>query len=463
MPSRLASRACAVLLGFAFMIALASPAEARQSSDKFADTLSKAREALAARDFAAAERVAFALTVLDPERWEGHLAYGAALLGAGKLDEAREAFATARSAPPEVALLAELALGAALSQPEAVPTESADAAAAPGASESSPVAPEEQLTARERTRVASARSIASDINRERDPAKRAALLAELMSATATVPSARGPRVEMLFLRTLAAIELDDGDAGWNAARELRKLGAFESAEPAYADIVARVERKGWDADKKPDFVGEKRAKLEAELAKIKSEFKRVHERTVDVAYESGDAVDRFRWNPSVTRLEFQGRDLVRIDVFKRRQRIAGKPDEFDFDGTVVHQLFDVRGFSESRENWSEISPAEAAEDWLSVPPGTVRLSIQGMQDRLRLVSLFGLPEEASKGRKWREGANSQGFGGVSHSSRLGISGVYGKSQADAAALVTILSRWKAIVLELDALDAKAAAQPGGAQ
>jgi formylglycine-generating enzyme required for sulfatase activity len=68
-----------------------------EASAKYEATLASAIAALAAGDAVQAEKFAFGLTVLDESRCEGHAALGAALAKQGKAEEAKKAFAAAKS------------------------------------------------------------------------------------------------------------------------------------------------------------------------------------------------------------------------------------------------------------------------------------------------------------------------------------------------------------------------------
>lgn len=437
---------------------LAVDMAAQQSTEKYTANLAKARAALAAGDFAAAERIAFALTVLDADRWEGHIAHGTALLGGGKIDEAREAFAAATSAPAEVAALAQLAL-----RRVSGPAESAgDIASDPAADEiaskpdAEPMPAEEPLDARDKTRLDAARAIAGDLNAERDPAKRSALLAQMMTTTATVPSVRGPRIEMLFLRTIAAIELDDGDTGWNAVRELKRLGAMTDADPAFAEAVAQIQRKGWDADRKPDFVAEKRVKLEAELAKVQAEFKKALETAVQLTWTHEGPVDGFEHSQSLSRVEFKESRYVLVDVWIEQRRFKGRPytrlpDEL---GRMRHHVFDVTTFTDEpdRSSYVDEPPEERYIRW---PAGAVWFSPGVRGDLSRGAALFDLPGEV----RWKEG-ESAATGGIEHA----VDGRFflvARSEDSAKRVVDAIGRLKQVTLQLEALDARVTLPTGG--
>jgi hypothetical protein len=435
-----------------------APSDAPRSGDKYAVNLEKARAALEARDFGAAQRFSFALTVLDAARWEGHVVLGAALLGAGKRDEARAAFAAARGAPAEVMLLVEHATQVAVPEAQSLPTEAADSAGA-NPSADQPVrdaersAPEEPLSGRDKTRIAAARSIANDLNSERDPAERARLLKELAEATATLPSARGPRIEMLFLRALAALEADDGEMGWTAAQALRKLGALETDDEARLDVVARLQRKGWDAESKPDFVGEKRAKLEAELQKVQAEVRRavVEATTVEWAYSNPSVVDSMSHRQS-SEITFSGRSAALITTRRTKQRVAGPADLNDQQVEVLYFPFDVRELNVTTESeaWYELDLQRS----VTHDSDTVGLSIFPRSRDRELWKVFGIDRPESGGAViWNEGGDS----GTKY--RVPYPPPFAKSKSKVARLLEVLQRWKAIALELDALDAGGTAPP----
>ena len=72
-------------------------AESQRSVDKYDELLDKALAALASGDAVEAEKVSFALTMLDHARCEGHAVLGAALARRGKPAEAKAAFDAAKS------------------------------------------------------------------------------------------------------------------------------------------------------------------------------------------------------------------------------------------------------------------------------------------------------------------------------------------------------------------------------
>jgi formylglycine-generating enzyme len=72
-------------------------AESQRSVDKYDELLDKALAALASGDAVEAEKVSFALTMLDDARCEGHAVLGAALARRGKPAEAKAAFDAAKS------------------------------------------------------------------------------------------------------------------------------------------------------------------------------------------------------------------------------------------------------------------------------------------------------------------------------------------------------------------------------
>ncbi len=72
-------------------------AESQRSVDKYDELLDKALAALASGDAVEAEKVSFALTMLDDARCEGHAVLGAALARRGKSAESKAAFDAAKS------------------------------------------------------------------------------------------------------------------------------------------------------------------------------------------------------------------------------------------------------------------------------------------------------------------------------------------------------------------------------
>ena len=96
-------------------------AESQRSVDKYDELLDKALAALASGDAVEAEKVSFALTMLDDARCEGHAVLGAALARRGKPAESKAAFDAAKSkANGTTVRLVELIALTALSVP--VPT-----------------------------------------------------------------------------------------------------------------------------------------------------------------------------------------------------------------------------------------------------------------------------------------------------------------------------------------------------
>ena len=72
-------------------------AESQRSVDKYDELLDKALAALASGDAVEAEKVSFALTMLDDDRCEGHAVLGAAFARRGKPAESKAAFDAAKS------------------------------------------------------------------------------------------------------------------------------------------------------------------------------------------------------------------------------------------------------------------------------------------------------------------------------------------------------------------------------
>ncbi len=96
-------------------------AESQRSVDKYDELLDKALAALASGDAVEAEKVSFALTMLDDARCEGHAVLGAALARRGKPAESKAAFDAAKSKANGTTMrLVELIALTALAEP--VPT-----------------------------------------------------------------------------------------------------------------------------------------------------------------------------------------------------------------------------------------------------------------------------------------------------------------------------------------------------
>ena len=97
-------------------------AESQRSVDKYDELLDKALAALASGDAVEAEKVSFALTMLDDDRCEGHAVLGAALARRGKPAESKAAFDAAKSkANGTTVRLVEMIALAALAVPVPVP------------------------------------------------------------------------------------------------------------------------------------------------------------------------------------------------------------------------------------------------------------------------------------------------------------------------------------------------------
>jgi formylglycine-generating enzyme required for sulfatase activity len=89
--------ATSLLLTSVAMASTFGRAESQRSVDKYDELLDKALAALASGDAVEAEKVSFALTVLDDARCEGHAVLGAALARRGKSAESKAAFDAAKS------------------------------------------------------------------------------------------------------------------------------------------------------------------------------------------------------------------------------------------------------------------------------------------------------------------------------------------------------------------------------
>ncbi|MEY4118267.1 MAG: hypothetical protein RLZZ116_1595 [Planctomycetota bacterium] len=105
----------------------------------------------------------------------------------------------------------------------------------------------------ERLALAKAKVLAKEFEAEQRGAHRRAIVVRLVQLTALLPNDPGLRMQMLFLRGRAALELNDSELGWSIAKELRELNASATADDAGLEILGRLDLKGWNADERPTW------------------------------------------------------------------------------------------------------------------------------------------------------------------------------------------------------------------
>jgi len=118
-------------------------------------------------------------------------------------------------------------------------------------SESAPPVTKQAAEGDERLAVAKAKVLAKELEPEKDPGKRLGILLQLVEQTAALPKDSALRMQMLFLRGMAALELNNAELGWSTAKELRALNASMKADEAGLEILAKLDLKGWNTAEKP--------------------------------------------------------------------------------------------------------------------------------------------------------------------------------------------------------------------
>ena len=120
-------------------------------------------------------------------------------------------------------------------------------------SESAPPTDKQAADGDERLAVAKAKVLAKELEPEKDAEKRREILGRLVEQTAALPKDPALRMQMLFLRGMAALELNNAELGWSTAKELRALKASETADDAGLEILAKLDLKGWNTVVKPTW------------------------------------------------------------------------------------------------------------------------------------------------------------------------------------------------------------------
>ena len=105
----------------------------------------------------------------------------------------------------------------------------------------------------ERLAVAKAKVLAKELEIEEDAEGRREILGRLVEQTDALPRDPRLRMQMLFLRGVAALELNDAEIWWSTAKELRALKWSESADDAGLEILAKLYLKGWKWVEKPTW------------------------------------------------------------------------------------------------------------------------------------------------------------------------------------------------------------------
>jgi formylglycine-generating enzyme required for sulfatase activity len=120
-------------------------------------------------------------------------------------------------------------------------------------SESAPPTDKQSADGDERLAVAKAKVLAKELETEKDAERRREILGRLVEQTAALLKDPALRMQMLFLRGMAALELNNAELGWSTAKELRALKASESADDAGLEILAKLDLKGWNTVVKPTW------------------------------------------------------------------------------------------------------------------------------------------------------------------------------------------------------------------
>ena len=238
---------CCLSSGWSELSAASWPGamSAPQAQSDYSSVLKAAQAAYGQGDFARAEKQAIALTVLDEARWEGHMLLGAALAKQGKAGAA-ESFAAAKTRAPaeKHAGIDEVARLAGQGKPagggDGAPATKAPASPAPASGE-------------DKMKLAVVKSITKQLDATQDAAKRQPLLRELLAKTEALPNQAEARCSVLFVRAMAALELGEEEVGWQTSTALREVDAASQADEGQMEILAQLERKGWNSREKPTW------------------------------------------------------------------------------------------------------------------------------------------------------------------------------------------------------------------
>jgi hypothetical protein len=225
----------------------ATPA-AMATATNYSTQVLKANELFNQDSLAPALALVQAAIQSEPNRFEGYALQALIFAKQGQAQEARQALATAEQLVPADKKERLTKVQAYVE---------AHAGAPPVAS--SAASPEVQR------KLNVLKLITDDADKAKSPQERRTLLNEFMDKSAEVLELAPLQTNIWVLRAVAAMELNQATAGWEAGRKLVALGADNSADPKVQKVLAQLDRKGWLTDQEPpkpipptakDFAGE---------------------------------------------------------------------------------------------------------------------------------------------------------------------------------------------------------------
>ena len=203
-------------------------AEAAQDPS-FGQHIQSAKDLLDQSKFDEAFAEVKAASAVAPSRYEAPAYAAILLLKTGHIDEARSALADARK------------LASSDSQPKLDVIGRAIDEAAP-AKQSTEVPSDDPVKFRKYNILM---AIADDADRAALGSPRESLLEEFIQRSAEYLQAYPDDQRVWILRALTAVELDQVEAGYEAAHAIEKFGLVNSQDPKIARLVANLDRKGW--------------------------------------------------------------------------------------------------------------------------------------------------------------------------------------------------------------------------
>jgi TPR repeat protein len=229
-----------VLAADAPAAAPAEPASAKSFDDQLVQANVLFKQGKLDEAFAAAA----AARKLDPKRFEAAATAALILHAAHKPAEARaaldEAFALAPTDKQDkLRKIAALLTGA--------PGLSTPAAGGPATNAPSLT----QLTGAARRQFDTLTMIIEEADKAKLDAERKKLLREFLEKSEQFIKENPDYRAVWALRAIAAIELNQKRIGWEAGKELKRLGADNSEDPKLRKVMAALDRKGWLVEQLP--------------------------------------------------------------------------------------------------------------------------------------------------------------------------------------------------------------------
>ncbi len=176
---------------------------------------------------------------IDGTRFEAPALAALVLVKAGRVADAKLALADARRLAPSEK---QPSLDGIAKIVDAAPAAAAAPVAAPAAT---PPAQPGQLSGAVRRRYDTLLLIVEEADKTSSGDERRKLLGEFLKASGEFARDQPALVQIWVLRAAAALELNLARIGWDAGREIVKLGAENSDDAKVRKVLAMLDRKGW--------------------------------------------------------------------------------------------------------------------------------------------------------------------------------------------------------------------------